>query len=102
MSSASIRSLRENERRSPQSWRTDRVRSRCVALPPSFFRVVSVGELADWRTRGRLGPGPSGMEGKQRQDGIGPAYFADEDALKLVAGIREVKALQRYEPEQNG
>ena len=38
----------------------------------------------------------------QRQDGIGPAYFADEDALKLVAGIREVKALQRYEPEQNG
>ncbi|MGD0679857.1 MAG: hypothetical protein ABSC94_31120 [Polyangiaceae bacterium] len=112
-----------------------------MALP--FFRTVCGAEFADWHKTGKLGPGPSGMEGKhlwscyehaeafgrllqqgldpaefhvlevqfspgadvpcynQRQDGIGPAHFADEEALKFVSKIRKVVTIPKREPEQN-
>lgn len=34
-----------------------------------------------------------------RHDGIGPAYFADEDAMRLVASIRAV-TIEPFEPEE--
>ncbi len=35
----------------------------------------------------------------EKQDAIGPAYFANEETLKLVAEIREVMTVSAQDPE---
>jgi hypothetical protein len=35
----------------------------------------------------------------EKQDGIGPAYFANEGTLELVAEIREVMTVSARDPE---